>query len=71
MKVFVWLIPMVLVLAACQVESAEKNNNSATYFARTDSGLQTGGVKMIPIETPKGTFKVWTKRIGNNPRMKL
>ncbi len=31
----------------------------------------TGGVRMIPIETPKGTFQVWTKRTGNNPAMKL
>jgi len=30
-----------------------------------------GGSKMIPIETPKGVFKVWTKRVGNNPRIKL
>lgn len=33
--------------------------------------LLSGGVKMIPIETPKETFKVWTKRIGNNPAKKL
>src|SRR5436190_10684725 len=26
---------------------------------------------MIPIETPKGVFRVWTKRVGNNPRIKL
>lgn len=26
---------------------------------------------MIPIETPKGVFKVWTKSIGNNPTIKL
>ena len=26
---------------------------------------------MIPIETPKGTFHVWTKRVGNNPRIKV
>ena len=31
----------------------------------------SGGVRMIPISTPKGTFKVWTKRIGNNPRVKV
>lgn len=31
----------------------------------------SGGVRMIPVETPSGTFRVWTKRIGNNPRMKL
>ena len=31
----------------------------------------TGGIKMIPISTPKGEFKVWTKRIGNNPKIKV
>jgi len=30
-----------------------------------------GGIKMIPINTPKGEFKVWTKRVGNNPTMKV
>jgi proline iminopeptidase len=27
----------------------------------------SGGSRMIPVETPKGTFHVWVKRIGNNP----
>jgi proline iminopeptidase len=31
----------------------------------------TGGVRMIPISTPSGEFTVWTKRHGNNPRIKL
>jgi proline iminopeptidase len=26
---------------------------------------------MVEINTPKGKFKVWTKRIGNNPRIKV
>src|SRR5919199_414280 len=39
------------------------------YSGRDD--VLSGGVKMIPIDTPKGTFRVWTKRIGNNPTMKL
>ncbi len=26
---------------------------------------------MVEIETPKGKFHVWTKRIGNNPRIKV
>jgi proline iminopeptidase len=30
-----------------------------------------GGVRMIPVETPRGTFRVWTKRIGNNPRLRM
>jgi proline iminopeptidase len=36
-----------------------------------DTGLQTGGIKMVEISTPKGKFHVWTKRIGNNPRIKV
>jgi proline iminopeptidase len=39
------------------------------YSGRDD--VLTGGVKMIPITTPKGTFRVWTKRVGNNPTMKV
>lgn len=31
----------------------------------------TGGVRMIPIQTPRGTFRVWTKRVGNNPTQKV
>ena len=31
----------------------------------------SGGVRCIPISTPLGSFKVWTKRVGNNPRVKI
>jgi len=31
----------------------------------------SGGVRTIPINTAHGTFKVWTRRVGNNPRVKL
>ena len=30
-----------------------------------------GGVKLITVQTPKGPFRVWTKRVGNNPRIKV
>ena len=43
-----------------------------SYF--DDSGrddVLSGGVKLIPIHTPKGDFRVWTKRTGNNPRVKV
>ena len=43
----------------------------AEYFNYGDTGLQTAGIRMIPIATPVGKFKVWTKRIGNNPRIKV
>jgi len=44
----------------------------ANYFdttGRTD--VLSGGVRMIPVKTSFGTFKVWTKRVGNNPRIKV
>lgn len=43
-----------------------------TYFdhSRRDDVL-SGGVKLVPIVTAKGDFRVWTKRIGNNPAMKV
>lgn len=31
----------------------------------------SGGVKLLPIQTPKGDFRVWTRRVGNNPRVKV
>jgi proline iminopeptidase len=45
---------------------------TADYFdvtGRTD--LIAGGIRLFPITTPKGTFNVWTKRVGNNPRIKV
>ena len=45
---------------------------TANYFDNTGrTDVVTGGVRMIPITTPKGSFKVWTKRVGNNPRIKV
>jgi proline iminopeptidase len=44
----------------------------ANYFDNaTRPDRLSGGVRRIPITTPHGTFKVWTKRVGNNPRIKL
>jgi proline iminopeptidase len=39
------------------------------YSGRDD--LLGGGVKLVPVDTPKGTFRVWTKRVGNNPAVKV
>ncbi|MDH3457492.1 MAG: proline iminopeptidase, partial [Gemmatimonadota bacterium] len=59
-------------MQGCATESSLNRNGTAAdyldYSGRSD--VLSGGVRMIPIETPKGTFRVWTKRIGNNPTMK-
>ena len=61
------LVTIVLIL----VSSCKQDRKSENYFGSSNSGIQNGGVKMVTIETPKGKFKVWTKRYGNNPKIKL
>ena len=62
-------------LAACgrtpaPAASVSTPTNAYLDYSSRDDVL-SGGVKMIPVTTPKGTFHVWTKRIGNNPRIKV
>ena len=52
-------------------DNAGSNTTVADYFNYGDTGVQSAGIKMIPITTPVGTFKVWTKRFGNNPHIKI
>jgi proline iminopeptidase len=47
-------------------------NEMAQYLDNTARADRLcGGVRLIPITTPHGTFNVWTKRVGNEPRLKL
>jgi proline iminopeptidase len=43
------------------------NGSSCAYNDLQETGVKDGGVKMIPIHTPAGDYKVWTKRFGNGP----
>jgi proline iminopeptidase len=63
----------VLLVAACHKAPAPPEQSaSSTYFDSTGrDDVLAGGVKMIEIATPKGPFKVWTKRVGNNPKIKV
>jgi proline iminopeptidase len=64
---------LVLLLLFCLVRCSQpvKGPGLADYFADQDSGVQSGNVRMVEITTPKGKFHVWTKRFGNNPRIKV
>lgn len=61
----------ILALLFLSCNQTQPSPTLAEYFKSSEPGIQTGGVKMIEIETPKGKFKVWTKKVGNNPRIKL
>src|SRR5580658_3786347 len=70
------LLPGLLMLgmfAGCQQPAATgpTGPSLADYFVTQDSGVQSGNVRMVEITTPKGKFHVWTKRFGNNPRIKV
>ena len=76
MKRFLLLLFILLHGISCQqpntstnVPTEEVQNDYWSFEGRDDQA--TGGIKMIPIETPKGTFNVWTKRVGNNPKIKV
>ncbi|HLG34921.1 MAG TPA: proline iminopeptidase-family hydrolase [Bacteroidia bacterium] len=66
--------PFILILFLFGCGNLQKEQSAGSlknYFASDTSGVQTGGVKIISIETPKGKFNIWTKRFGNNPKIKL
>jgi proline iminopeptidase len=44
-------------------------SNYLDYSGRND--ILSGGVKEISVGTPSGTYRVWTKRVGNNPALRV
>lgn len=74
MKNFLFLLSTVLLLANCTAPASSEKAASAilkSYFSPQTDGVQTGGVKIVPIQTGGKEFNIWTKRIGNNPKIKL
>jgi proline iminopeptidase len=60
------------VLVSCSNSERNQPDKLPAYFDFTEREDQfTGGIKMIPITTSIGEFKVWTKRVGNNPTIKV
>jgi proline iminopeptidase len=61
-------------LASCSSPAAPPTPPAAPVAYWDNAGRPdalSGGVRMIPVKTPKGEFRVWTKRVGNNPRIKV
>ena len=66
------LIPALL-FSCRNLEKEQTGGNTpvSRYSDFGDSGIQSGGVRMITVHTPAGDFKVWTKRFGYNPAIKV
>jgi proline iminopeptidase len=72
MKTSLTLLPILFLLATARPAGAGASSPDAGYFDNTGrTDVLSGGVRMVEIQTPKGKFHVWTKRVGNNPRVKL
>ena len=74
-KLIFLLLAVTMVFHGCSNPRQGSTDDSISYrdyldFTGRDDQF-TGGIKMIPISTPKGEFRVWTKRVGNNPDMKV
>lgn len=77
-----WMALPLLVVLGCErtptpaggerASTAPAAAAGAAYFDNTGrNDVFAGGARRIPISTPKGEFQVWTKRVGNNPKLKL
>ncbi len=72
MKTLKILILIILTsLTSCKKENEKNNYLTNSYYSDTIKGIKNGGVQMVEIKTNNKKFKVWTKRIGNNPKVKL
>jgi proline iminopeptidase len=72
----IFIFTTLMFLAACDIkvkvdDGSEKKITVDKYFNYGDTGVLAAGIHMIPVTTPVGNFKVWTKRIGSNPRIKI
>jgi proline iminopeptidase len=57
---------------ACAPAIAADSVTPGSYFDSSGrDDVLAGGVKLVTVQTPKGPFRVWTKRVGNNPRIKV
>ena len=71
---FGMLFGLCIALGGCgrNTENQSGQTPSLSYFDQTGrTDASSGGARMIPVTTPAGNFRVWTKRVGNNPRIKV
>ena len=70
------IVLLLIVLVSCNnpnnTPTKELDSTLTSYFDNSGrDDILSGGIKMIPITTPSGKFNVWTKRVGNNPKIKV
>jgi len=70
-------ITMLMIFNSCNtIDESKMDSDSSSvslkdYFSYGGDSVEAAGVRMIPITTPVGSFNVWTKRFGTNPKIKI
>ncbi len=71
LKSSVIVLACLILFSNCkEVSITDKIKEHYLDFSKRDDQF-TGGIKLIPITTPIGKFNVWTKTVGNNPKIKV
>ena len=65
------VILIALFAANCSPKPDVTHNYNPALAAKNKPVPAVGEGRLIPIMTPKGEFQVWTKKIGDNPDMKV
>jgi proline iminopeptidase len=60
---------LVILLLIFSCKPVKESAPSSSYNDLGETGVKAGGVKLIAVAN--GKYKVWTKRIGNNPSIKV
>ncbi len=74
MRTFILIALITTIIQGCTLLPEKQSTiaNESSYLDYSNRGDKlSGGVKMIPIQTSAGEFMVWTKRVGNNPTIKV
>ena len=61
------LFALLAVIVACKQQPVP--NAPCDYLKNEETGVKNGGIRLISLDG--GKYKVWTKRIGNNPKIKV
>ena len=65
------LFPVLLTFVVCTTHISAQEVDLQTYFPKHARAVQSGGTKVVRIESLGKKFKIWTKRFGNNSRIKV
>ena len=69
--ILILFVSFTAVLLSCTQQAKDQPSISVEIDTSIKDEVPDSSVKFIEISTPKGNFKVWTKRVGNNPNIKV